>query len=136
MVREPVGNWTFTYYYDWNQKVERYEHQKGQNDELCLIGNTTFNGSGVPCNIVFATDGWFYIEYPSQNFCCKCGNSFGSVRYDFLKENSKYNGLSTLNGTSVTHWTKQGLFTNHYFSTVDKQIPVKYYEIADQGNLK
>ena len=29
---DPAVNWTFTYYYDWNKKVEKYEHQKGQQD--------------------------------------------------------------------------------------------------------
>lgn len=24
---QPVATWNFIYYYDWNQKVERYEHE-------------------------------------------------------------------------------------------------------------
>jgi hypothetical protein len=27
---DPQVNWTFTYYYDWSKKVEKYEHEKGQ----------------------------------------------------------------------------------------------------------
>ena len=29
---DPQVNWTFTYYYDWSIKSERYEHEKGQQD--------------------------------------------------------------------------------------------------------
>ena len=29
---DPQVNWTFTYYYDWSIKAERYEHQQGQQD--------------------------------------------------------------------------------------------------------
>jgi hypothetical protein len=29
---DPVATWNFTYYYDWNQKVERYEHEAPQTD--------------------------------------------------------------------------------------------------------
>ena len=29
---DPQVNWTFTYYYDWSLKAERYEHENGQQD--------------------------------------------------------------------------------------------------------
>ena len=85
--------------------------------------------------MIFATDGWFYITYPSHNFCCKCSKSFGSITYDWLKDNSTYVGIETVEGRSVTHWTKQGLYLNHYYSTVDKQLPVRFFEIK-KGNPK
>lgn len=116
----PKVNWTFTYFYDWSIKAERYEHQQGQYDEMCLLPNTTFNKGGVPCDITFAQDGWSYISYPSKSFCCKCSKSFGSVRYDWLKDNSTYIGITPMHGYTVTHWTKKGNSLNHYYSTADK----------------
>lgn len=95
---------------------------------MCLLPETSFHKNGEPCFVTFATDGWSYIAYPTHNFCCKCTNSFGSVRYDWLKENSSFLGIETVSGRSVTHWTKQGQFLNHYYSTVDKELPVKYLE--------
>jgi len=29
---DPKVIWNFTYYYDWNQKVERYEHESPEAD--------------------------------------------------------------------------------------------------------
>lgn len=40
-----------------------------------------------------------------------------------------------MNGKQVTHWTKPGLYLNNYYSTVDKQLPVKFFEIK-KGNPK
>lgn len=123
----PAVSWNFTYYYDWSLKAERYEHQAPQQDEMCLLPDTSFQKGGIPCVITFASDGWSYISFPSQNFCCKCSNSFGSVRYDWLQANSTYQGIETIDGRSVTHWTKMGNYLNHYYSTVDKQLPVRYF---------
>ena len=44
-------------------------------------------------------------------------------------------GIKTIDGKSVTHWTKQGLYLNHYYSTVDKELPVFFHEIK-KGNPK
>ena len=76
-----------------------------------------------------------YISFPTKNYCCKCSKSFGSVRYDWLQANSSYVGIETVEGRSVTHWTKQGQYLNNYYSTVDKQLPVKFFEIKN-GNPK
>lgn len=124
---KPVATWNFTYFYDWSQKVERYEHNSPQEDEMCLLPITTFKKDAEPCVVTFANDGWSYVAYPTHNFCCKCSKSFGSVRYDWLKENSTYIGIETIDGKSVTHWTKPGNYLNHYYSTVDKEFPVRYF---------
>lgn len=29
---DPVATWNFTYFYDWNLKAERYEHEAPQTD--------------------------------------------------------------------------------------------------------
>ena len=29
---DPITTWNFTYYYDWNLKAERYEHDAPQED--------------------------------------------------------------------------------------------------------
>lgn len=103
---DPVATWNFLYFYDWNLKAERYEHDAPQEDQMCLLPTTSFKKDAIPCAITFATDGWSYIEFPSQNFCCKCSKSFGGVRYDWLQAGSKYIGVETIDGKSVTHWTK------------------------------
>ncbi len=87
---------------------------------MCLLPITEFTKAGLPCDITFAVDGWSYISFPTKRFCCKCSNSFGSIRYDWLKENSTYVGIETISGRSVTHWTKPGQYLNHYYSTVEK----------------
>ena len=127
----PVATWNFMYYYDWNLKAERYEHDAPQEDEMCLLPTTSFKKDGIPCVVTFATDGWSYISFPSQNFCCKCSKSFGAVRYDWLKTGSSYVGIETVDGKSVTHWTKQGQYLNHFYSTVDKELPVRFFEIKN-----
>lgn len=102
---------------------------------MCLLPLTTFKKGGEPCVVTFATDGWSYIEFPNHKFCCKCTKNFGAIKYDWLKENSTYVGIETIDGKSVTHWTKQGLYMNNYWSTVDKELPVRFFEIKN-GNPK
>lgn len=131
---KPAIKWNFTYYYDWSQKAERYEHE-AQADEMCVLPLTPFKKEGIPCEITFANDGWSYIAFPTHNFCCKCSKSFGAINYDWLKDNSTYIGIETVAGRAVTHWTKQGLYMNNYYSTVDKQLPVRFFEIKE-GNPK
>jgi len=130
----PVAKWNFTYYYNSNLKVERYEHEGPQTDEACYLAEGRFNKNNS-CAITFATDGWMYIEYPKDNFCCKCTNSFGYIKPDWLQENSTYNGTTTINGVTVDHWTKPGQYLNHYYDTVDKNLPVRFFEIKN-GNPK
>lgn len=124
---DPAVVWNFTYFYDWSLKSERYEHQAPQQDEMCMLPDTSFDKGGIPCTITFATDGWSYIAFPTKNFCCKCSKSFGAVRYDWLQTNSSYQGIETVDGRSVTHWTKMGQYLNHYYSTVDRQLPVRFF---------
>ena len=81
----PVAQWNFTYLYDSKLKAERWEHEASQHDRVCNWATTPFNKTDLPCHITFATDGWFYVSYPTKNFCCKCGNSVGAVKYDWLQ---------------------------------------------------
>jgi hypothetical protein len=57
------------------------------------------------------------------------------VRYDWLKTGSNYVGIEVIDGKSVTHWTKVGQYLNHYYSTVDKEYPVRFFELK-KGNPK
>ena len=36
-----------------------------------------------------------------------------------------------MNGTSVTQWTKMGQYLSHYYSTVDKALPVRFNELKN-----
>jgi len=75
---------------------------------MCLLARPPFTVNDS-CDVTFATDGWSYIEYPKHSWCCKCENKFGAIRSDWLKTNSTYQGIETMNNLSVTHWTKNGL---------------------------
>lgn len=76
-----------------------------------------------------------YVEYPAHNWCCKCQNKFGAINAYWLKDNSTYIGTENMDGKEVTHWTKMGHSLNHYYSTVDKQLPIRYNELKN-GQLK
>ena len=88
---DPVMRWNLSYYYNWNLKAERYEHQGPHADELCLAADPPFSKNDS-CTAIFATDGWSYVVYPQYSWCCKCGNSFGAIRYDWLQTNSTFQG--------------------------------------------
>ena len=53
------------------------------------------------------------------------------MRYDWLKQGSSYVGIETVDGKSVTHWTKMGQYLNHYYSTVDRALPVRFFELKN-----
>ena len=94
---------------------------------MCLLGNPPFDSTNS-CVIIFSDDGWSYIQYPQHNWCCKCGNSFHYINYDWLQANSTFVGMEKVNGYQVEHWTKQGQYLNHYYNAVGG-LPVKFYEL-------
>jgi hypothetical protein len=119
--------WTFEYYYDTSGSwtVSRYEFDENQHDEVCR----QVRGKTGKCNVIHAYDKYIYIEFPSDNFCCKCGQSPGAVRTDWLNADSAYKGQSTVNGVKVDEWLKQGASDNHYYASADdEQLPVRYME--------
>lgn len=128
----PVAQWQFNYYYNAELDASRFEHFPPQFDEMC---QDLPYGSDEQCNVIFATDGWSYIQFPSVDYCCKCENEFGTVRFDWLQENSTYAGISEINGNQCYHWTKQGQYLNHYYCTVEDETPVRFNEMV-RGNLK
>lgn len=79
--------------------------------------------------MIYATDGWTYLQFPSESWCCKCENEFGSVRYDWLQDNATYVGISTVNGLPSYEWEKWGAMLNHYYSSVKGSLPVQYWEL-------
>lgn len=114
---EPVSTWQFTYYYDGTANASRYIHHPPQYDELCL-------GVVDPhhtCHVLFAVDGWSYLLDQDTGSCCKCSQSFGAVRYDWLQENSTFMGYAIINNVESQHWTKQGQYLNHFY--VENQPP-------------
>ena len=78
--------YNFTYYYDWTKKLETFAMQAGpgQVQEMCRASGYA-NWQGKQCNVIHAADAWWYIQFPTENFCCKCTNKFGMVRYDWLQ---------------------------------------------------
>lgn len=75
---------------------------------MCLLGAPPDTIAKNNCSVVFATDGWSYINYWNDDWCCKCENAFGSVKYDWLQKNSTYEGEATVNGYKTYHWLKYG----------------------------
>eukprot|EP01105_Mastigella_eilhardi_P005499 TRINITY_DN17198_c0_g1_i1.p1 TRINITY_DN17198_c0_g1~~TRINITY_DN17198_c0_g1_i1.p1 ORF type:complete len:265 (+),score=74.08 TRINITY_DN17198_c0_g1_i1:65-796(+) len=127
--------WGFRYYYDASQRfqqrtVERYEHAPPQWDMMCQDLGVD-NSQKYQCNVVFATDGWSYVAFPEVDFCCKCGNGFGAIAYDWLQEDSYFNGNEELAGLQVQHWAKLGNTLNNYYATNDDLArPVRVYDYA------
>jgi len=126
----PVSRWTFAYFHDDELGAERYEHYPPQFDEMCV---DLPYGSQYQCNVIFATNGWSYLQFPQADFCCKCESQFGAIRGDWLKKNSTFVGIETINQQKCEHWTKQGQYLNHYYCTSDdKRLPVVFNELWGQ----
>ena len=125
---DPITNWLFAYYHDSDLNAERYEHFPPQYDEMCT---GLPYGSDQQCNVIFATNGWSYLQFPKVNFCCKCENQFGAVKGNWMEKNSTFVGVESLLGYQVQHWTKQGQYLNHYYCTnSDKiRIPIRFNEL-------
>lgn len=79
------------------------------------------------CSLTFSKDTWFYISYPSDNWCCKCAQ-IGIVEPNWLKVDSTYKGQLTINGRACNWWTKKGYELNNYCSEVGTDLPVRYWE--------
>mmetsp|Transcript_9371 Transcript_9371/g.25460 ORF Transcript_9371/g.25460 Transcript_9371/m.25460 type:complete len:218 (-) Transcript_9371:511-1164(-) len=128
---KPQSQWVFNYYHISSLKAERYEHPAPQYDEMCALAPSPYgDDSSKACTVVFATDGWSYLQFPQDNFCCKCENSFGAVRGDWLQDGgADYQGTATINGVESQHWTKQGQYLNHYYSSIDGAQPVRFNEL-------
>lgn len=127
---EPIANWIFDYYYDNSRfgfAVSRYNHHPPQFDEMCV--DSTFPDHRYECDVIHSTDGWTYISFPEKNFCCKCENTFGSVKYEWLQTNSTFIGYETINGVVAEKWDKMGQYLNHYYcDSVDKK-PIRFNEL-------
>jgi hypothetical protein len=129
---EPLAFWQFDYYYDANLQASRFQHYAPQFDEMCLY---LPYGSSYQCDVIFATDGWSYIAFPEVDFCCKCENEFGAVRYDWMQENSTFIGKTIVRGIPCYHWTKQGQYLNHWYQSINTAAPIRFNEMV-RGNLK
>ena len=127
---QPISIWTFSYYYDasrFNITGSRYNHYPPQFDEMCL--DSSLPNSSYECDVIYAIDGWTYLLFPTVDFCCKCENSFGSTRFDWLKDGSEFVGIEDIEGVRVEHWQKQGQFLNHYYCDVRDRKPVRFNEL-------
>ena len=131
----PAGaSWNFTYYYSSSgaHNYSRYDHVKGQEDEVChaILSSTD------PCTTIFSNSMAFIMTGPSQT-CCSCSlvGGTGAVRSDWLK-GAAYQGPTTVNGYQTNEWLKQGASDNHYYATADsKMAPVRFMEHKN-GMLK
>lgn len=126
----PVSKWMFAYYHSSALKAERYEHFPPQYDEMCMgLPNVS---PDQQCNVIFSYNGWSYLQLPQLQMCCKCENTFGAVRGDWLMENSTFAGYvrDERTGYDTQHWTKWGQYLNHYYCTNDdKRMPIRFNEL-------
>ena len=84
-----------------------------------------------------AVDGWMYINFPTLHSCCKCTNTIGPVRYDWMQDGGgSYVGVAEVRGMKVDEFLKQGASDNHFYVERDAdQRPVRYMEHKN-GMLK
>ena len=123
---------TASYYYNWNFKGERYNYDDNQNDQMCRDSGYP-NWQKVKCDVIYAVDHWIYVKFPTENYCCKCLNFVGGLRYDWLQNSSYVGREENINGTTADHWVVIGNPTigsipNNYWATVGDQRPVKFME--------
>ena len=129
---EPM-DMTASYYYNWEVKGERYDYDANQNAQMCRASGHE-DWQKVKCNVIYSSNKWIYVNFPDANYCCKCTNTFGGVRYDWLQADSKYLGRDdNVNGTTADHWVKYGnpaigAMPNNYWATVGDQKPVRFFE--------
>lgn len=127
---QPISYWKFDYFFDNSRfgfPVSRYNHYPPQFDEMCV--DPALPNSSHECDVIYATDGWTYLAFPDVDFCCKCENTFGSTRYDWLQLNSTFEGYSSVNGYTVEHWTKWGQYLNHYYCDSNDRKPIRFNEL-------
>ncbi len=136
-------NWTFQYYYLSNDQgsYSRYEHDGDQYDEMCEDNHKAPNmGQNTPCNVVFATNGWSYLQYPANGYCCRCRQDFGAVRYNWLDRcQATYMGQTPIRYKGRDErgvvWQCHAQFDNNYSSIIGSEIPGRFWEHKN-GELK
>ncbi len=90
--------------------------------------------------MIYATDGWNYVQLPKENFCCKCTDKWGMLRYDWLQD-AQFLGYDSINGVRVQHWGKQGdprnaYGINNYYATDPDQLLLKFFESRNNNTGK
>ena len=130
--QSPVNIWNFTYYYDATIPADRYEHQQGQNDEVCKIKGIP---DGAPCTVIDTPSGAAYVM--GESVCCKFPVPIGPVIYDWVeRSNGSFYGPKEINGVMSDVWTAEGQYTNYFAQAHDEpHLPVRFWEYK-HGYLK
>ena len=149
-------NWKFKYFFDsgGNTTVDRYDHEAGQGDEVCMV--LCGRGKVMPgeaCTVINAADGVF-VQWgdptSSGSQCCDCtpilkkvfpGLNNLAVKSNWVAENGgKYVGQSSVQpgGEKVDEWVVEGLVgANHYLTTTDSVQQFKrFWEVKKGKGLK
>jgi hypothetical protein len=90
---------------------------------LLLLLYTKCRNLWIPKTIGRWNESWLYIAHPTHNCSCK---SFEYINYNWMEKDSTFIGYETFDSKNVNHWTKQGLYLNNYWSTVDKELPIRF----------
>lgn len=135
-IRIVVEHWRnhVDFFYDSTAKpygVSLYRHSEGQHDEICT-GVKGYETSEAPCNLLEAPDGWRYVIYPGDKFCCRACNVTdycGVISPDWLQEGATYQGQKIINGALCEGWMKKGGEENYFWVLVSNpNVPCQYYE--------
>lgn len=132
---------TGIWYYDYTDKVARYDHGKGQWNNFCGCGSNTTE----ECRIIFAADDILYVHFPtlSPPLCCSVCNTAqgcGLLKPDWISagKNVTYDGVWNIEGRECNTWHESGeVATDYWSSTVEDHLPCMYHETIDmpQDNM-
>ena len=129
--------WQFEYRYDWRLQSDRYDHAKGQHDEVCKWALPSSIGSSCTVLNVGGNVSTTYIM--SGDTCCACRAPWMpfTIRSDWLQDGgASYVGVASVDGQPADEWLKQGASDNHYYATRNAaQAPIRYME-HKHGMLK
>ena len=121
-------SYTGQFYFDWTTKRFRVDRNNGNLDRYCGLTKPFTN---TPCNQFVHTDGWRYLHFPKEKWCCKCchaSNGCGIVKPDWFKSGEYVVSEKQVGGTDVQTWNVQGLQKNIYAQTVQGGRPKRIYQ--------
>eukprot|EP01138_Halocafeteria_seosinensis_P002897 gb/GECG01002959.1/.p1 GENE.gb/GECG01002959.1/~~gb/GECG01002959.1/.p1 ORF type:complete len:224 (+),score=15.34 gb/GECG01002959.1/:1-672(+) len=124
------GHTNGTMYYNWNVTKERTDRQSGKYDRYCglVISKDT------PCTHL-VVDGVRYLNFPQENYCCKCCTDKGGcgvLKPNWIEaSNGTYQGRSYVDGHEVDGWKIKGLQDNYWYQTTSNGAPVQLVQEPD-----
>jgi hypothetical protein len=126
--------WDFSYYYDWNLKAERYDHDEGQHIDVCRVVGIV----NEACTVLSAVDGQLYVSSETKG-CCHCVAPWAPLTMlpDWLaRNNATYLGRSTENDQEADGWVAYGSAANRYWASIDEEQRFVKFSDDKFGSVK